>query len=158
MGKVVFIAEKPSVAQDFAKALNLKFTSRDGYQEAENTIVTWCFGHLVTMCYPDAYDPKMKKWSLDTIPFIPDEYRYQVIDSASTKKQFNTVRKLLTDKEVDTIYICTDSGREGEYIYRLVAAQAGVRKKSCAASAKRKTTAHMTIWALPRICARRKTI
>ena len=129
MGKVVFIAEKPSVAQDFAKALNLKFTSRDGYQEAENTIVTWCFGHLVTMCYPDAYDPKMKKWSLDTIPFIPDEYRYQVIDSASTKKQFNTVRKLLTDKEVDTIYICTDSGREGEYIYRLVAAQAGVKDK-----------------------------
>ena len=95
--------------------------------EAEDTIVTWCVGHLVTMCYPDAYDPKYKKWSLSTIPFIPDKYRYQVIDGV--KKQFGIVKRLLTDKEVDTIYICTDSGREGEYIYRLVAQEAGVQGK-----------------------------
>ena len=127
MKKRVFIAEKPSVAREFASALGLDFTSRDGYMDAGDTIVTWCVGHLVTMCYPDAYDPKYKKWSLATIPFIPDEYRYQVIDGV--KKQFGIVRKLLTDKEVDTIYICTDSGREGEYIYRLVAQQAGVKGK-----------------------------
>ena len=127
MSKRVFIAEKPSVAREFAGALGLRFKSRDGYMEAEDTIVTWCVGHLVTMCYPDAYDPKLKKWSLSTIPFIPDEYRYQVIDGV--KKQFGIVKKILTDKDVDTIYICTDSGREGEYIYRLVAKQAGVTGK-----------------------------
>ena len=127
MSKRVFIAEKPSVAREFANSLALSFTSRDGYMEAEDTIVTWCVGHLVTMCYPDAYDPKYKKWSLATIPFIPDEYKYQVIDSV--KKQFGIVKRILTDKDVDTIYICTDSGREGEYIYRLVAQQAGVSGK-----------------------------
>ena len=127
MSKRVFIAEKPSVAREFANSLGLSFTSRDGYMEAEDTIVTWCVGHLVTMCYPDAYDPKYKKWSLATIPFIPDEYKYQVIDGV--KKQFGIVKRVLTDKDVDTIYICTDSGREGEYIYRLVAQQAGVRGK-----------------------------
>ena len=129
MGKRVFIAEKPSVAKDIAKALHENFTNRDGYQESENTIVTWCFGHLVTMSYPEAYDPKYKKWSLDTIPFIPEEYRYQVIDDAGVKKQFKTVKSILTSEQVDTIYICTDSGREGEYIYRLVAGQAGVKNK-----------------------------
>ena len=127
MSKRVFIAEKPSVAREFANSLGLSFKSRDGYMEAEDTIVTWCVGHLVTMCYPDAYDPKYKKWSLSTIPFIPDEYKYQVIDGV--KKQFGIVKKILTDKDVDTIYICTDSGREGEYIYRLVAQEAGVRGK-----------------------------
>ena len=127
MSKRVFIAEKPSVAREFANSLGLSFKSRDGYMEAEDTIVTWCVGHLVTMCYPDAYDPKYKKWSLSTIPFIPDRYRYQVIDGV--KKQFGIVKKLLTDKDVDTIYICTDSGREGEYIYRLVAQEAGVKGK-----------------------------
>ena len=127
MSKRVFIAEKPSVAREFANSLGLSFKSRDGYMEAEDTIVTWCVGHLVTMCYPDAYDPKYKKWSLSTIPFIPDEYRYQVIDGV--KKQFGIVKRILTDKEVDTIYICTDSGREGEYIYRLVAQEAGVQDK-----------------------------
>ena len=101
MSKRVFIAEKPSVAREFANSLGLSFKSRDGYMEAEDTIVTWCVGHLVTMCYPDAYDPKYKKWSLSTIPFIPDEYRYQVIDGV--KKQFGIVKKILTDKEVDTI-------------------------------------------------------
>ena len=127
MSKRVFIAEKPSVAREFANSLGLSFRSKDGYMEAEDTIVTWCVGHLVTMCYPDAYDPKYKKWSLSTIPFIPDKYRYQVIDGV--KKQFGIVKRLLTDKEVDTIYICTDSGREGEYIYRLVAQEAGVQGK-----------------------------
>ena len=127
MSKRVFIAEKPSVAREVAGALGLQFELRDGYMEAEDTIVTWCVGHLVTMCYPDAYDPKLKKWSLSTIPFIPDKYRYQVIDGV--KKQFGIVKRILTDKEVDTIYICTDSGREGEYIYRLVASEAGVTGK-----------------------------
>ena len=127
MSKRVFIAEKPSVAREFANSLGLSFKSKDGYMEAEDTIVTWCVGHLVTLCYPDAYDPKYKKWSLSTIPFIPDKYRYQVIDGV--KKQFGIVKRLLTDKEVDTIYICTDSGREGEYIYRLVAQEAGVQGK-----------------------------
>lgn len=125
----VFIAEKPSVAQDFAKALHENFTRRDGYMESEKTIVTWCYGHLITMCYPDAYDPKYKKWSLDTIPFIPETYRYQVIDDPGVKKQYKIVKGILTSKDIDTIYICTDSGREGEYIYRLVAAQAGVKNK-----------------------------
>ena len=129
MGKRVFIAEKPSVAKDFAKALHENFTNRDGYQESENTIVTWCFGHLVTMCYPEAYDPRYKKWSLDTIPFIPSEYKYQVIDDAGVRRQFKTIKSILTSDGVDTIYICTDSGREGEYIYRLVAREAGVRDK-----------------------------
>lgn len=129
MGKRVFIAEKPSVAKDFAKALHENFTNRDGYQESENTIVTWCFGHLVTMCYPEAYDPKYKKWSLDTIPFIPEQYKYQVIDDAGVRRQFKTVKSILTSEQVDTIYICTDSGREGEYIYRLVANEAGVKNK-----------------------------
>ncbi len=128
MGKSVFIAEKPSVAREFANALSLQFRQRDGYMETDNTIVTWCVGHLVTMSYPDAYDEKYKKWSLSTIPFIPKEYRYQVIDGV--KKQFKIVKDILTSPEVENIYICTDSGREGEYIYRLVAMQAGVKGKN----------------------------
>ena len=127
--KRVFIAEKPSVARDFAAALHENFLTQDGFMESEQSVVTWCFGHLVTMSYPDAYDPKYKRWSLDTIPFIPETYRYEVIGEGRTKKQFQIVKKLLTSKEVDTIYICTDSGREGEYIYRLVASQAGVKGK-----------------------------
>ncbi|MDO5131530.1 MAG: DNA topoisomerase [Eubacteriales bacterium] len=127
MTKTVFIAEKPSVARAFAGALGKNFRSADGYMESDDTIVTWCVGHLVSMSYPDAYDPSLKKWSLGTIPFIPDRYKYQVIDGV--KKQFGIVKRILTDPEVGTIYICTDSGREGEYIYRLVAAQAGVRGK-----------------------------
>ncbi len=95
--------------------------------EAEDTVVTWCVGHLVSMSYPDAYDASLKKWSMATIPFIPEKYKYQVIDGV--KKQFSIVKRILTDPQVDTIYICTDSGREGEYIYRLVASQAGVKGK-----------------------------
>lgn len=127
MGKSLFIAEKPSVAQQFAAALGESMTRYDGYQESEHLVVTWCLGHLVTMSYPDAYDPALKKWSLSTLPFIPQEYRYEIIPSA--KKQFAIVKKLLTRKDVETIYVCTDSGREGEYIYRLVRQEAGVRDR-----------------------------
>ena len=127
MSKSLFIAEKPSVAQEFAKALKLNTSRKDGYLESENTIVTWCVGHLVTMSYPEAYDPALKRWSLDTLPFLPEDFKYEVIPSV--KKQFDIVSGLLNRKDVETIYICTDSGREGEYIYRLVAMMAGVKDK-----------------------------
>ncbi|MCR5837980.1 MAG: type IA DNA topoisomerase, partial [Lachnospiraceae bacterium] len=116
MGKSLFIAEKPSVAQEFAKALKLNTTRNDGYLESNNTIITWCVGHLVTMSYPEVYDEKYKKWRLDTLPFIPKDWKYEVI--ASAKKQYKIVEGLLNRDDVDTIYVCTDSGREGEYIYR----------------------------------------
>ena len=127
MGKSLFIAEKPSVAQEFAKALGETMTRHDGYQESENMVVTWCVGHLVTMSYPDAYDEKYKKWSFSTIPFLPETFRYEVIPSSA--KQFRIVRDLLTRSDVERIYVCTDSGREGEYIYRLVRQEAGVSGK-----------------------------
>ena len=127
MGKSLFIAEKPSVAQEFAKALGERMSRHDGYQESENLVVTWCVGHLVTMSYPDAYDEKYKKWSLATIPFIPEQFRYEVIRSSA--KQFAIVKQLLTRPDVERIYVCTDSGREGEYIYRLVRQEAGVQGK-----------------------------
>ena len=127
MSKSLFIAEKPSVAQEFAKALKLNTSRKDGYLESENTIVTWCVGHLVTMSYPEAYDPALKRWSLDTLPFLPEDFKYEVIPSV--KKQFDIVSGLLNRKDVETIYVCTDSGREGEYIYRLVAMMAGVKDK-----------------------------
>lgn len=127
MGKTVFIAEKPSVAKQFATALKLKTKQHNGYLESENTIITWCYGHLVTMSYPDVYDEKLKKWSFATLPFLPESYLYEVIGSA--KEQFDIVSKLLNRDDVDTIYVCTDSGREGEYIYRLVEMQANVTGK-----------------------------
>ena len=127
MKKSVFIAEKPSVAQEFAKALHIHFTKKDGYLEADNTIVTWCVGHLVTMSYPEKYDEKYKRWSFDMLPFLPQDFLYEVIPSV--KKQFDIVKKILTSKDVETIYVCTDSGREGEYIYRLVKQMAGVEGK-----------------------------
>lgn len=127
MGKSIYIAEKPSVAREFAKALQLQMKNRDGYMESDEAIVTWCVGHLVTMSYPEAYDEKYKRWSLDTIPFLPSEFKYEVIDSVA--KQFRIVSGLLTRDDVETIYVCTDSGREGEYIYRLVETQAGVTGK-----------------------------
>lgn len=126
--KAVFIAEKPSVAAEFAKALKLKTTRRDGYMESKNAIVTWCVGHLVTMSYPECYDEKYKKWNLRDLPFIPQgQWKYEVIPGV--KKQFNIVKEILNRDDVDTIYVCTDSGREGEYIYRLVAQEAGVKGK-----------------------------
>lgn len=127
MGKSIYIAEKPSVAQEFAKALKLNTKRRDGYLESENAIVTWCVGHLVTMSYPEAYDPSLKRWSLETLPFIPEEFKYEIIPGVA--KQFQIVSGLLTREDVDTIYVCTDSGREGEYIYRLVEQEAHVKGK-----------------------------
>lgn len=118
MGKKLFIAEKPSVAQEFAKALKENFTRKDGYQESAESVVTWCVGHLVTMSYPEVYDPALKKWAVETLPFLPKEYKYELIPAV--EKQFHIVRGLLNREDVDCIYICTDSGREGEYIYRLV--------------------------------------
>ena len=128
MSKSLFIAEKPSVAREFAKALKVSGTGRDGYIESESAIVTWCVGHLVTMSYPEAYDPSLKRWSMDTLPFLPKEFKYQLIED--TKKQFQIVSGLLNRKDVETIYVCTDSGREGEYIYRLVEQMAGVKGKA----------------------------
>ena len=128
MGKSLYIAEKPSVAQEFAKALKQNMKRRDGWLESDESIVTWCVGHLVTMSYPEAYDPKYKKWSLSTLPFLPEKFLYEVIPGV--KKQFDTVSSLLNREDVEVIYVCTDSGREGEYIYRLVEDLAGVRGKT----------------------------
>ena len=127
MGKSLYIAEKPSVAREFAKALKYDMKNKDGYMESQEAVVTWCVGHLVTMSYPEVYDEEYRRWSLDTIPFIPEEFKYEVIDSV--KKQFGIVSGLLNREDVETIYVCTDSGREGEYIYRLVEQQAGVEGK-----------------------------
>ena len=127
MPKKILITEKPSVAMEFAKVLNANGTRRDGYIEAENWIITWCVGHLVTMSYPEKYDEKLKFWRLDTLPFIPKEYKYEVI--ANVEKQFNVIKGLLQREDVDQIYVATDSGREGEYIYRLVEAKIGVSGK-----------------------------
>ena len=128
MGKSVYIAEKPSVAQEFAKALKLNTTRKDGYLEADNAIVTWCVGHLVTMSYPEVYDERLKRWSIDTLPFIPETFLYEVIPAV--QKQFDIVSGLLNREDVECIYVCTDSGREGEYIYRLVEQQSGVKGKA----------------------------
>ena len=127
MGKSVYIAEKPSVAQEFAKALKLNTRKKDGYLESDEAIVTWCVGHLVTMSYPEVYDEKYKRWSLETLPFMPKEFKYEVIPNV--KKQFQIVSGVLNRQDVDTIYVCTDSGREGEYIYRLVEQMAEVKGK-----------------------------
>lgn len=127
MGKSLYIAEKPSVAREFANALKINTRSRDGYLESENAIVTWCVGHLVTMSYPEVYDEKYKRWSFDTIPFLPEEFKYEVIDSS--RKQYDIVSSLMKRADVTTIYVCTDSGREGEYIYRLVEQMSGVKGK-----------------------------
>lgn len=127
MGKSLFIAEKPSVAQEFVKALKLNTVRKDGYVEGGNTVVTWCVGHLVTMSYPEIYDSSLKKWSLDMLPFLPKEWKYEVIPEV--RKQFEIVSGLLNREDIETIYVCTDSGREGEYIYRLVEQMAGVKNK-----------------------------
>ncbi len=127
MAKALYIAEKPSVAREFARALKQDFKNHDGYMESGEGIVTWCVGHLVTMSYPEAYDEKLKKWSLATLPFLPEEFKYEVIPAV--EKQYRIVANLLNRPDVSTIYVCTDSGREGEYIYRLVERQAGVQGK-----------------------------
>ena len=124
--KALFITEKPSVAREFAAALNINAKNRDGYMEGDKAVITWCVGHLVNMSYPDQYDPALKKWDLETIPFIPDTFKYETIPGV--QKQFDIVSSLLNREDIDTIYVCTDSGREGEYIYRLVDQQANVSK------------------------------
>ncbi len=127
MAKKLLISEKPSVAMEFAKALKVNTTRKNGYLESDEYIITWCVGHLVTMSYPESYDEKYKSWRFDTLPFIPKEWKYEIIDNV--KNQFEIVKSLLTSKDVDTIYVCTDSGREGEYIYRLVEQESHVEGK-----------------------------
>ena len=128
MAKNILITEKPSVAMEFAKVLKINGQRKDGYLEAENWIITWCVGHLVTMSYPEVYDEKLKFWRLDTLPFMPKEYKYEIIPAVS--KQFNVVKSLLSRDDVSTIYVATDSGREGEYIYRLVEQMAQIKGKN----------------------------
>jgi len=127
MPKSILITEKPSVAMEFAKVLGINGTRKDGYLESENWIVTWCVGHLVTMSYPEKYDENLKYWRLNTLPFMPKEYKYEVIPNV--EKQFNIIKNLILREDVDTIYVSTDSGREGEYIYRLVEQMIGVKGK-----------------------------
>ena len=143
------------MAQEFAKALKMQMRSYHGYREGEGAVVTWCVGHLVTMSYPEAYDMKYKKWSLAALPFIPDEFKYEVIPGA--KDQYQIVERLLRREDIDTIYVCTDSGREGEYIYRLVEQMAGVKGKK-RLRVRRRISANMTTLQKAPTSARRKTI
>jgi DNA topoisomerase-3 len=128
MSKALYIAEKPSVALEFAKALNIKGNKKDGFIESNEAVVTWCIGHLVTMSYPEKYDERYKKWSLKDLPFLPDKYKYEVI--TNVKKQFDVIKTQMKRQDVSTIYVCTDSGREGEYIYRLVDEMINVKGKT----------------------------
>ena len=128
MSKKLLITEKPSVAMEFAKALKITTQRKNNYIEGNEWLITWCVGHLVTMSYPEKYDKKLKFWRLDTLPFIPKEYKYEVI--TNTERQFNTIKTLIEREDVDTIYVSTDSGREGEYIYRLVDQMIGVKNKA----------------------------
>ena len=118
MPKQLLITEKPSVAMQFAKALGINGQRKDGYLESDKWIITWCVGHLVTMSYPEKYDEKLKFWRLDTLPFIPEEWKYEIIPAV--ERQFNIVKSLLQREDVEQIYNAGDSGREGEYIQRLV--------------------------------------
>ncbi|MFA9396703.1 MAG: DNA topoisomerase [Clostridiaceae bacterium] len=127
MEKSLFITEKPSVAMDYIKLLKINGKKRDGYIESDKAIFTWCVGHMVTMSYPEAYDIELKRWSLKTLPFIPKTFKYEVIPGV--KSQFEKVKPLLNREDIKTIYVCTDSGREGEYIYRLVDEMVGVKGK-----------------------------
>ena len=169
--KSLYIAEKPSVAQQFAQALKIQGRRQDGYIESEDAVVTWCVGHLVTMSYPEAYDARFKRWSFQTIPFLPKDFKYEVIPAVA--KQFAIVKGLLTRPDIDTIYVCTDSGREGEYIYRLVAQMAGVgpekkqkrvcgliprpRRRFSGESGRQRMRRSTTISPPPPICGPRKT-
>lgn len=131
MSKQIYITEKPSVAASFASALGVQISSADrgrGYAETAKVIITWCFGHLVTMAYPDVYNPEYKSWKVEHLPIIPKEYKYIVIDNKGTVKQFEVIKSLLCRNDVDMVYACTDSGREGEYIFRLVYNQSGSDK------------------------------
>ena len=128
MSKKLLITEKPSVAMEFAKALKTNAVRKNGYLESEEWIITWCVGHLVTMSYPEKYDEKLKQWRLDTLPFIPNEWKYEIIPAV--KNQFDIVESLLQREDVEEIYNAGDSGREGEYIYRLVEQETGVKGKN----------------------------
>ena len=128
MSKNLLITEKPSVAMEFAKVLKAGTNRKNGYLESENWIITWCVGHLVTMSYPEKYNSELKYWRLETLPFIPKKWKYEVIPAV--KNQYETIKTLITKPEVDTIYVATDSGREGEYIYRLVDEMIGVKGKN----------------------------
>ncbi len=128
MAKKLLITEKPSVAMEFAKVLKINANRKNGFIEDDNWVVTWCVGHLVTMSYPEKYDENLKFWRLNTLPFMPKEYKYEVI--SSVEKQYEIVKGLLLRDDIDTIYVCTDSGREGEYIYRLIDAKVGVQGKN----------------------------
>lgn len=128
MPKKLLITEKPSVAMEFAKVLKINTARKNGFLESDTWVITWCVGHLVTMSYPEKYDENLKFWRLDTLPFLPEEYKYEVIPNAEA--QFNIVKSLLTRDDIDTIYVGTDSGREGEYIYRLVDQMVGVTRKN----------------------------
>ena len=127
MAKKLLITEKPSVAMEFAKVLKIGGTRKDGYLESEEWVITWCVGHLVTMSYPEKYDEKLKFWRLDTLPFLPKEFKYELI--GNTEKQFHVIQGLLLREDVESVYVATDSGREGEYIYRLVEQEVGVQKR-----------------------------
>lgn len=131
MGKKLYITEKPSVAASFAEVMGYQITKNDkgrGFMETSDTVVTWCFGHLITMAFPDAYNPAYKEWKIDHLPIIPPEYKYIVIEDRGIGKQYETVRTLMCRDDIDMVYACTDSGREGEYIFRLVYAQSGSSK------------------------------
>lgn len=125
--KKLFIAEKPSVAREFALALDLKDNRKNSYLEDDKYVVTWCLGHLISMSYPEKYDERYRKWKLEDLPFIPSKFKYELIEN--TKRQFEAVKFLLERKDIESIYVCTDSGREGEYIYRLVDEFVGVKDK-----------------------------
>ena len=125
--KKLLITEKPSVAMEFAKALKMDSSRKNGYLESVDWVITWCVGHLVTMSYPEKYDENLKFWRLDTLPFLPQEFKYEVIPAV--EKQFETIKSLVTRPDIDTIYVGTDSGREGEYIYRLVDQMIGIEGK-----------------------------
>jgi len=128
MGKNLLITEKPSVAMEFAKALKITTNRKNGYLESSEWLITWCVGHLVTMSYPDKYDEKLKFWRLETLPFIPNNWKYEVIPQV--QNQFNVIKGIIKNEEIDTVYVSTDSGREGEYIYRLVDQMIGIKGKS----------------------------
>ena len=127
MSKKLLITEKPSVAMEFAKVIGQDGKRQNGYIESKDWIITWCVGHLVTMSYPEKYDEKLKFWRLDTLPFIPKEWKYEIIKGV--EKQYEIIKSQLTREDVDSIYVATDSGREGEYIYRLVDQQIDVKNK-----------------------------
>lgn len=127
MSKNVLITEKPSVAMEFSKVLKINGTRKNGYIESDNWIVTWCVGHLVTMSYPEKYNEQLRFWKLETLPFLPKEYKYEVIPNV--EKQFNIIKSIVEREDIQTIYVATDSGREGEYIYRLVEQMIGIKNK-----------------------------